>query len=101
MLDLVRRLLTRAGAVGRPAQQTGTGTDAGAQPRIAGGGTDRGTEPGADERADTGALRRRHAAGVLRRRSRLLRGPLPAHEVIALERVERLAATGQGRHART
>ena len=94
MLDLIGCVLTGAGTHGRSRQQTTASSDGRTEPRIVGEGTDRGAQSRADQRADTGPLCRRQAAGAFRSRAGLLRGPLPAHRVVALEGVERLAGAG-------
>ncbi len=101
MLDLIGCVLTCAGTHGRSRQQTTASSDGGTEPRIVGDSTDSRAQSRADQRADTGPLRRRQAAGAFRSRAGLLRGPLPAHQVVALESVERLAGAGQSHDART
>jgi hypothetical protein len=88
MLHLMARFLTGARADRRARQQTTAGPNRRAEAGMAGDGTDRGAQPGADERAEARALRRAHPGRMLRRRPRLLGPPLAAGEVVSLKLFE-------------
>jgi hypothetical protein len=88
MLHLIARFLTRAGADRRARQQATACSNRRAEAGMAGDGTDRGAQPGADERAEARALSRAQPGRMLRRHPGLLGPPLAARQVVSLKLFE-------------
>jgi hypothetical protein len=88
------------GPRGGAAEKSRTSPDGCPGTRVAGGGADRRTEAGPDDRPDDGPDSRILVRGRTRRRADLLRSPLSADRVIRLELFEGLSRGRHDHHAR-
>jgi hypothetical protein len=100
-LQLAGGSLASAGTDRGSSEEPPTGAHGGTHPGTAGGGADRRSGGRAQDSADGGSLNGACGGSVAGRGSDLLARPLPAHGVVDLEDLERLAGTRQHHDART